>query len=284
MYGKELENSDLKFIKSIKTYNYVKKIVNLTRRKNAATGLLMGAKAIGAPASVQERFRKVMLDADESYQKFLLSGQRKRPFKDAEQSWKLITQLHKKPHKEIEARSLWDVGSRVTPAEYRVIMAWIYLKFLSTGVAPRRLEYTDMRLIAKKDFDALDTKKDNYIVMSKRSWRIHFFTFKTVAKFGPQILTVPGPLKAALNKVRPIAFAKNAKGFIFLTNKWKRMSRSQFSAMIKWVFKTYAKKSWTQNTVRSIKVSSVFSGENPLKLATEMGHGIETQLLHYRQS
>ena len=118
--------------------------------------------------------------------------------------------------------------------------------------------------------------------MGKRSWRIHFFLFKTVGKFGPQILTVPGPLKAALNKVRPIAFAKNAKGFIFLTNKWKRMSRSQFSAMIKWVYKTYAKKSWTQNTVRSIKVSSVFSGENPLKLATEMAHGIETQLLHYR--
>ena len=70
VYGKELE-TDLKFIKSIKTYNYVKKIVNLTRRKNAATGLLMGAKAIGAPASVQERFRKVMLDA--SYQKFVLA-------------------------------------------------------------------------------------------------------------------------------------------------------------------------------------------------------------------
>jgi len=196
----------------------------------------------------------------------------------------MITQLHKKPHKEIEARSLWHVGSRVTPSEYRVIMAWIYLKFLSTGVAPRRLEYTDMRLITKKDFDALEEKKDNYIVTGKRSWRIHFFLFKTVGKFGPQILTVPGPLKAALNKVRPIAFAKNAKGFIFLTNKWKRMSRSQFSAMIKWVYQTYAKKSWTQNTVRSIKVSSVFSGENPLKLATEMAHGIETQLLHYRQS
>ena len=284
VYGKELDNTNLKFIKSVKTYNYVKKIVNLTRRKNAATALLMGSKAIEAPGSVQERYRKVMLDADEAYRQFLLSGKRKRNFVNAEQSWKLITGLHKKPHKEIEARSLWSVGSRVTPAEYRTIMAWIYLKFLSTGVAPRRLEYTDMRLISKKDFEALEEKKDNYIVMGKRSWKIHFFLFKTVGKFGPQVLTVPGPLKAALNKIKPIAFAKNSKGFIFLTGRWKRMSRSQFSALVKWIFKTYAKKSWTQNTVRSIKISSVFTGENPLKLARDMAHGIETAALHYRQA
>ena len=48
----------------------------------------------------------------------------------------------------------------------------------------------------------------------------------------------------------------------------------------------YAGKKWSQNTIRSIKVSSVWvpSAENPLRLAKQMGHTMETAVLHYRAS
>ena len=284
VYKKELSDLDLKFARSTKVLNYVKKIVNLTRRKNAATALVMGLKATKAPEKTIEKIRKVMLDADKDYQKFLVSGKRKRPFENAEAAWKIVIELHKKVAKEIEARSLWSIGSRVNAAEYRVLMAWIYLKWLA-ALPPRRLEYSETRLLSKAQFDALDSKDSNYVVMGKRKWTWNVHKFKTVDKYGPAIIKIPGPLKAALNKLKPIINAKNDKGYIFLNNKFRQLSRSQFSSFVSWVFRKYADKKWTQNTIRSIKVSSVWKPgtENPIKLAEDMGHSVETALLHYKQ-
>ena len=114
-------------------------------------------------------------------------------------------------------------------------------------------------------------------------WHIHHY--KTVERYGPQILPIPGPLKVALNKIRPIAEAKNNNGFIFLNNKFRKLSKSQFSSFVKWVFLKYVGKPWTQNTIRSIKISSVWKPgtENPITLAREMGHNVQTAVLHYKQ-
>ena len=87
---RELDDLFLKFIDRAKTFNYVKKIVNLTRRKNAATAMLIGLKTVDRSEKMQEKYRKVMMAADKDYQSFLVSGQRKRPFQDAEAAWKLV--------------------------------------------------------------------------------------------------------------------------------------------------------------------------------------------------
>ena len=188
-----------------------------------------------------------MMDADKDYQKFLMSGKRKRPFDNAEAAWKDIEQLHRKVAKEIDATRLWDLGPRVTANEYRVLMAWLFLKWLV--LPPRRLEYAETQLVTKKEYDASD-KTGNYVVMGARRWSWAIHRYKTVDKYGPHVTAIPGSLKAALNKIRPIAAAKNDKGFVFLSNKYKPLSRSQFSAFVKWVFKRYLGKSWTMNTVR----------------------------------
>lgn len=282
VFKKEMADTNLNFLKQAKTYNYVKKIVNLTRRKNAATAVLMGLKASKGPDKTIKKFRDIMMSADKDYQAFLTSGQRKRPFVDAEKAWNLVIDLHKKVAKEIDGRRLWDVGSRVNPMEYRILMAWVYLKWLA-AMPPRRLEYSDTRLVTKAEYEASD-KTDNYIIMQPRKWVWKMHKFKTVERTGPQTLVIPGPLKAALNKMRPVIDAKGIKGYIFLNNKYKRISRSQFSSFVSWVFRKYAGKKWTQNTIRSIKVSSVWKPavEDPLQLAKQMGHSIETQILHYK--
>ena len=283
VYKKELDDEDMPFLRTAKVHNFVKKIVNLTRRKNASTAVVQGLKATKGPEKTIAKFREIMMQSDKDYQAFLVSGKRKRPFKNAEAAWKEVIGLHKKVAKEIEATRLWDLGSRVTPGEYRVLNAWVLLKWLA-ALPPRRLEYAETQLVSKKEYEASD-KTGNYIVMGARKWTWAIHKYKTIDKYGPQIFTVPGPLKAAINKMKPVIFSKSDKGFIFLTNKFKPMSRSQFSSFVKWIFKRYQGKSWTMNTIRSIKVSSVWtpSMEDPLKLATEMGHDVTTALLHYRQ-
>ena len=282
VYNTELDDLFMKFIEKAKTFNYVKKIVNLTRRKNAATAMLIGLKTVEGSDKMREKYRKVMMAADKDYQAFLVSGKRKRPFENAEAAWGKVIELHKKVAKEIDGRRLWELGESVNASEYKVLMSWVYLKWIST-MAPRRLEYSNTQMVTKKEYEESD-KKGNYIVMGKRKWYWHIHRYKTVERYGPQILPVPGPLKVALNKILPIAKAKNDKGFIFLNNKFRMFSKSQFSTFVKSVFQKYAGKPWTQNTVRSIKVSSVWKPgtENPLQLAREMGHNVQTAILHYK--
>ena len=280
IYKKELEDDTLAFLKTAKTLNFVKKIVNLTQKKNAATAVIMGLKATKAPEKKIEKFRKILMASDKAYQQFLTSGKRKRPYKNAEKTWAEVIELHKKVGKEIDARNLWSVGAQTTGEEYRILMAWIYFKFIST-LPPRRLEYADTRLVTKEEYEASD-KSVNYVVMAPRRWKWIIHKYKTVDRYGPATLPIPGPLKAALNKIKPVVQAKNAKGFIFLTSKFRPLSRSQFSTFVKWCFKRYMGKAFTQNTVRSIKVSSVWSPtENPIKLAESMGHTVKTAVLHY---
>ena len=283
VYKKPLDDEDLPFLRTAKVLNFVKKIVNLTRRKNAATAVVQGLKATKGPAKTIAKFREIMMQSDKDYQAFLVSGKRKRPFKNAEAAWKEVIGLHKKVAKEIEATRLWDLGSRVTPGEYRVLNAWILLKWLA-ALPPRRLEYAETQLVTKKEYEASD-KTGNYIVMGPRRWTWQVHKYKTLHKYGSQVFAVPGPLKAALNRIKPIVLAKSDKGFLFLNNKFKPFTRSQFSTFVKWIFQKYAGKPWTQNTIRAIKVSSVWSPttESPVKLAAAMGHDIQTALLHYQQ-
>ena len=123
VYKKELEAANLEFLKAAKALNFVKKIVNLTEKKNAASSIVMGLKAIKAPEKTIAKFRKILMDSDKDYQQFLTSGKRKRPFANAEKTWKQVIDLHKKVGKEIDARNLWSVGGHATGAEYKILMA-----------------------------------------------------------------------------------------------------------------------------------------------------------------
>ena len=105
-----------------------------------------------------------MMAADKDYQAFLVSGKRKRPFDNAEVAWKTVIELHKKVGKEIDARRLWELGESVTSSEYRILMAWVYLKWLST-MSPRRLEYSDTKMVTKREYD--EDNEGNFIVMGK---------------------------------------------------------------------------------------------------------------------
>ena len=91
--------------------------------------------------------------------------------------------------------------SHVSSDEYRVLMAWVYLKWIS-AMPPRRLEYSNTRLVTPAEY-AASGKTENYIVMNKRGWTWNLHAYKTMEKYGVQILAVPGPLKAALNRIKP---------------------------------------------------------------------------------
>lgn len=278
---------DLGFLKQAKTKAYVKGIVNLTRRKNHANAAVAGLKLVGDEVH-RGAYREIMMSASEDYQKFLSSGKRQRNFKNAEASWNLIINAHKKVARVLNLEGIWREGEHVNHTQYKKIMAWIYFKWLA-DMNPRRLEYVDTRFIQPREYKALpeDVKdKYNWIVEDKK-WTWEIRNYKTRSTYGAVSFPIGRCLKAALRKVKPIAAAKNNDGFVFLNSRWKPLGRNTFSTMVKAWFKTYLGKAWTQNTVRSIRISALYKDApksiEMLKLAKEMGHNVGVALTHYRQ-
>lgn len=279
---------DLGFLKSSKTKGYVRGIVNLTRRKNHSNAAVAGTKLIDDEKTRNE-YREIMMTADKDYQKFLTSGKRQRNFKNAESAWKLISNAHKKVARVLNIEGIWREGEHVSHAQYKKIMAWLYFKWLVDS-SPRRLEYVDTRFITSAAYRQLsDDHKDehNWVVDAGSKWTWEVRKYKTRGTYGAVSFPIGRCLKAALRKIKPIAAAKNIDGFIFLNSKWKPLGRNAFSSLVKTWFRTYLGKAWTQNTVRSIRVSAMYRDApksiDMLKLAKEMGHDVGTALTHYRQ-
>lgn len=273
--------ANLEWLKKKKLFAHVSNINNLTRRKNIASGIVAGLKVIGDKKHIED-YRQVLMKADKDYTAFLASGKRKRPFDNADRTWTQVKNLWKKISTIVSTQKIWQSKEAATQREYRTLMALVYLRFLA-DMPVRRLEYSNTRFWDKKE----EPPAGNYIIVSKKGpWKWSLEDYKTYKTFGKQVFPVTAGLRTILSKIRPITKAKNNDEYIFLNTRWRPMSRDLFSKFVGSVFRTYLKKEWTQNTIRSIKVSSVWKDSiktiDALKISEEMGHDTKTAMLHYR--
>ena len=265
-----------------KVLTYVGDVNNLTKRKNLASGIVAGLKVIGEKKVIDE-YRQILMKADKDYTSFLASGKRKRPYRNADAAWTKIKSLWKKVSSIVSTQKLWQRGEHVDQPEYRTLMALAYLKFLS-DMPVRRLEYVSTRFWESKDDPP---EGGNYIIVKKRGpWVWSISDYKTFRTFGKQESPITTGLRTILTKIRPITKAKNNDEYIFLNSRWRQMSRDLFSKFVGRVFQTYMGKQWTQNTIRSIKISSVWKDSiktiDALRISEEMAHDPRTAMLHYR--
>ena len=145
----------------------------------------------------------------------------------------------------------------------------------------RRLEYNQIRFVNTEP-----SERGNYIITYKnKPWVWSIGQYKTVKRFGKQVFPIPAGLKKILTS---IVKAKSNDEYIFMNSRWKMMTRDSFSKFVKNIFKTYMGKNWTQNTIRSIKVSSVWKDSiktiEALQLAESMAHDVRTAIEHYRDN
>jgi len=273
---------DLSWLTKKSILKHVADINNLTRRKNLASAIIAGLK-VADETKVIEKYRKILMKADKDYTAYLQSGKRKRPYKDADKTWTHIKGLWKKASTVVSAQKLFEQGESVSPTQYRTLITLIYLKFLS-DMPVRRLEYAETRFV-----DREPTEKGNYIITYKNQpWVWSISNYKTFSRYGKQRYVIPSGLKKILTRLRPIVRAKHVDEYIFLNSRWRRMSRDVFSKFVSKIFRTYMGKSFTQNTIRSIRVSSVWKDSiktiDALQLAESMGHDVRTAMETYRDN
>ena len=263
-------------------------IVNVGRRKNVAAAALAGTRAADINQKRQNEYRKIMLSADMDYKKWASSGKRPKGFTgDAEKLWADIRNMHKKVGRVITAKNIFKRSSH-NYTELTVLQQYVFAKLLS-HFEPRRLEVSRLRFITPDQlrlFSPSDIKKMNYILMAPKHWQLVYNYYKTSRSYGAQSYKIPPGLKTTLKKVYAIFSKTVPEGWVFFTRNNRPMSHSSFSKFVKDFFKTYFGRSWTQNTVRSIRVSALFknapSTQTLLDTQSGMGSNLSTLALNYR--
>ena len=186
----EYKDDDIQWLTKRKVVNYLNNIVNLTRRKNLASGAVSGLKLLGNQKIISD-YREILMQADKDHKSFLMSGKRKKRFKNADKQWTMIRKLWKKVSAIVNAKRLWSKGESVTGSEYRLIIQLVYLKFLA-DMPVRRLEYAETKFTTQPD------KVSNLIITGKGPWRWRLSNYKTFKNFGTQEYKLTPGLKKIL--------------------------------------------------------------------------------------
>ena len=170
-----------------------------------------------------------------------------------------------------------------------ILQHFVYCKLIN-HFEPRRLEYSSLRFITPEKlnvFSETERKSMNYILMTKRGrWKLTYNSYKTSRTYGVQTFDVPPGFKTTLKKIERIFSTRVPAGWLFFSRNNRPLSHSSFSKFVKDLCQTYVGKKWTQNTIRSIRVSALFKDAPPTKqlLATQegMGSNLATLNLNYR--
>jgi hypothetical protein len=279
---------DLKFLDADTVVKRVRDISNVGQRKNMSSAALAGARATNLSQKRQNQYREVMMTADLHYKQWAGSGKRTKNFTgDATVLWKAIRTLHKKAGRVLTAKGIFRRDTH-TYGDMVSIQQFIYCKLLS-HFEPRRLEYASLRFItpAKLElFSKTEKAGFNYILMAPKTWRLVWNSYKTSRTYGEQSFDIPTGLKTTLRKLHAILEKRVPAGWVFFTRNNHHMSRSTFSKFVKELFRMFMGKPYTQNTVRSIRVSSMFAKapatKKLLELQQGMGSTLETLALNYR--
>jgi len=147
---------------------------------------------------------------------------------------------------------------------------------LYTLLPPRRLIYSDMKIVNKKEFDALSEKEkedDAYLVNVNKS-RKYFYYGKEADKSSTEEavkIDVPKSLNNLLNFWTGI----NKKDYLLLNNQGQKLSKNNLSKEVRSIFSNKSK-NISVNLIRKIYISERFADVNKEKkeIAEQMNHSV----------
>ena len=176
-------------------------------------------------------------------------------------------------HADIISQNLYQLANwdkQQTDLFQRYLVGSLY-----TSMPPIRLDYANMKIISKKEYDKLKDKKDNYLVIQNlKKKQFVFNDYKTFSKYGSKIITVPDEINAILN----VWLFHNKTGFLLLDNNNKPMSRVTLSRYLTKIFAPTGK-NISVTMLRHIYLSDQFpaQAQKMKDLADQMGHSVATQ-------
>ena len=214
---------------------------------------LAGLYVLTGDSKYQEQMGKDIKVVNDNYKERKMSPERKAKIKSPEELKIINDELIAKYKK---SKNTDDLNNVVIS----VLMSGVYLP-------PRRLEYS---LVKIKDFDK---KTDNFIVKNK----IYLNQYKTVAKYGQQIVELPKEIMPYINKA-----VKTNESFLLQTKLEKPYTSSSLSKKLSALFGMGA------DLLRSSYINYNLYDDNLLQklesTAEAMGNSVESQKKYYVKS
>ena len=183
------------------------------------------------------------------------------------QNWITVEEIEQKYadlHQQVQ-----DIFKKKAIADIGIIIDYLLVSFLSGHLFPPRRSL-DYALLKWKNFDQ---SKDNYYKRGK----FYFNKYKTSDIYGLAKLDVPKEVESILKKWLKI----NPSEYVLISSNNKPLSSSQITKMLNKIFG----KDVSVNMLRHIYLTNYYKGmpklSNMEKLASSMGHNVETALQNY---
>jgi hypothetical protein len=290
--SKAITNEDYKDNKFLKKYDeiitYLKDKSNSVKRKNLSSILI---------ALSPEKKNSPSEDNDELYKKYksLLNNENNnyldkirnnnKSSKDLKNwvEWEEIINIRNKLLKQVRAREIKFNISGVKKLNDFFLVQDYLIASLYTLLPPRRLEYADVEIINKKDFDKLSqSEKDNnnYLVNVNKSKKFFHYGKNAVKSdtYDNTIVEIPRELNSLLN----FWINTNKSKFLLVNNKGNKLTKNALSKKITEIFKETGKKI-SVVMLRKIFLSNKFGevNEERKEIAKMMNHDVNTASTFY---
>ena len=197
-------------------------------------------------------------------------------------SWKDLQECNKNNRKAI-TRNLKRTD--LNNSDLRAIQLWLVsnLYTLSDENPPRRLDYKNIKIIKKKDFEKKHESDQNYlIIQSVQKKYLYFADFKTVKSTGIISIPVGDALNKVLNEYLKILKNNSVENDYLLFNNQNKPIGEQMNVLIGEAFASTGK-SVTVNLIRHIYLSEnadKWSLQKRKEISRLMSHSLETQLTY----
>lgn len=169
--------------------------------------------------------------------------------------------------------------------DLRAIQIWVVsnLYTASDSNPPRRLDYKNIKIIKKKDFERKHDIEQNYlIIQSSQKKYLYFADFKTVKSTGVISIPVGEKLNKVLNEYLKILKNNSVDHDYLLFNNQNKPIGEQMNVLIGEAFASTGK-SITVNLIRHIYLSEnadKWSLAKRKDISRLMSHSLETQLTY----
>ena len=267
-------------------YNRVMELLNtykINSRKSYLSSIIVSLQSTKLKKydKIIEKYRNIMLEnIKESQDKELLQIKTESQLKN----WSTIKELQSvlNEYKKILNDAFKKTKNTITKEEYEILKLYLIgsLYIADPQNPPVRLDYADMKIITKKNYEKLDDelKKVNYLVkVSNKEKFFSFGNYKTNQTYGIKIIPIGKKLNIILNKFLKL----HSSNYLLLNDKLEPMSQNTLGKMITKTFEPL-NKSITLNLLRHIYISEKFPADFKIKeeLASKMLHSSSTQNIY----
>jgi len=288
--AREITKSDFKNIKFLKTKKkQIKEFVNeqsSSKKKNYLASILvaLSPKERRKPSDEYEKvyddYSDMLKQEHSKYQEQISSHNKNIKESDNWIDWGDILKLQRKLGNEIKRKGYKQSTKELfKKSDLSLIQKYLVLSLYSLH-PPRRLEYSDTKIVSKKEFDDLSQKeKDDgvYLIVTSRNKKAFSFGKNAVKSETDDNVRIP--VEKNLNSVLNLWLNFNKSENLLLNQGGGKLTKNGLSKLLNRIFAHTGKKI-SASMLRKIKISHEFDPEEmkkKQKLAEEMNHSVGVQ-------